>query len=169
MSNTWVVLSPANWLYLCLRWIGYMCWKFCFSFGWCSITEDANWNVSSLRRMSCSSIEGIKVSRDRSTWVCTPTSGDLDVGITLSTTAYTLKRCKESVPLSVVLYEGRMFLSQLSPTSWYFVSPPFAHASLIWSRFSLRVDSQVASFLCRVCGCTARPKVDRHCMSFFYY
>lgn len=68
---------------------------------------------------------------------------------------------------NIYLYEGRMFLSQLSPTSWYFVSPPFANASLIWSRFSLIVDSQVASFLCRVCGCTARPKVDRHCMSFF--
>lgn len=65
-------------------------------------------------------------------------------------------------------YMKKWCFSQLSPTSWYFVSPPFAHASLIWSRFSLRVDSQVGSFLCRVCGCTARPKVDRHCISFFY-
>lgn len=72
---------------------------------------------------------------------------------------------EESVTFTYIKEEC---FSQLSPTSWYFVSPPFAHASLIWSRFSLRVDSHVGSFLCRVCGCTARPKVDRHCISFFF-
>lgn len=125
----WVVLSKLAVFVLEVNWVYVL--KNYFQFGWCSITEDANWNVSSLRRMSCSPIEGMKVH-----WL-------------VHANIYIKEEC----------------FSQLSLTSWYFVSPPFAHASLIWSRFSLRVDSHVGSFLCRVCGCTARPKVYRHCIS----
>ena len=56
--------------------------------------------------MACSSIDGIKAGRDKLKFSCGPTSEGLGVGITLSTMAYTLNRCKESVPFSVVLQQN---------------------------------------------------------------
>lgn len=108
------------------------------------ITDVAIRNVNYSKSKAWSSKDGIKLTAD--IWVTSSASNEV-LGITLSTTAITLKRCNEMVLLWKVRYVGIIFLSQLSPINWYFNSPPSLQFFLISSISESRNASHDESFL----------------------
>lgn len=85
-------------------------------------------------------------------------SSSLGMSTTIrSITPMTLNKCKDCVDCWDVLYNGKMFLSQLSPTSWYFLQLPSAQLSLTVTSSSSKWSCHVLSLFCTVLGTTLIP------------
>lgn len=133
------------------------------SWGLCSMMEVANKNVNSFISCFWSAMDG----RNSQACVISLSSlGSSGKGGTLSWTAITLKRWSDRVPRSDVLYDGNIFLSQLSPTNWYFTFPLSAHESRNSLTFTSINSFQDSNFLWMVLGWILSPILDSRSMSY---